>query len=76
MVLMYDIVSSLYSVNEARKVLFTCKSRAIDNISPTSAALFQHINRVAYQAGFCWGQALVVSPDIPSPFNWGWKKDH
>ena len=68
-VLMYDRGSNIHGVNEARKQPFTRKSRATDNIPPTSAALYQHVKRVAYQAGFCWGQTLVASP-----FDWGWKK--
>ena len=45
-VLIYDRNSSLDSVNEARKQLFTQKGRIIDGLPPTQAALLQHIERV------------------------------
>ncbi|KAJ8375321.1 hypothetical protein SKAU_G00059010 [Synaphobranchus kaupii] len=49
-VLMYDRTSETTEVNEARKQLFTQKSRALDNMPPTKAALEQHIKRATYQA--------------------------
>lgn len=42
-VLMYDRTSNTMEVNEARKYLFTQKSRALENIPPRKAALEQHI---------------------------------
>ena len=71
-VLMYDRTSSKTSVNDARKQLFAQKGRALDAIPPTRAALVEHAKRAAYQAGHCWGQALVPSPVLPSPQEWGW----
>ena len=71
-ILMYDRTSNKTNFNEARKQLFAQKSRAYDAIPPTRAALLQHTNRAAYQAGHCWGQALTPSPDLPSPGDWGW----
>ena len=44
-VLLYDRTSSLTKVNEARQELFSKKSRNLDNISPTRAALVQHNKR-------------------------------
>ncbi|CAH3139830.1 unnamed protein product [Porites lobata] len=44
-VLLYDRKSSLLKVNEARQELFCKKSREFDSISPTKAALEQHIRR-------------------------------
>ena len=35
----------------------------------------EHTKRVAYQAGDCWGQALVPSPVLPSLQEWGWTLD-
>ncbi|CAH3168150.1 unnamed protein product, partial [Porites evermanni] len=60
-VLMYDRTSSKTSVNDARKQLFAQKGRTLDAIPPTRAALVEHAKRAAYQAGHCWGQALVPS---------------
>ena len=56
---MYDRGTECITKDEARNDLFTRKGRAIDNISPCSAALHQHTKRAAYQAGFCWDQSLV-----------------
>ena len=74
-VLLYDRTSSLELVNEARKELFTKKGRSIDRLPPTQAALVQHIKRAAYQAGHCWAQVMIVSPELPSPADRGWKRN-
>ena len=39
---MYQI-SDIVEVNEARKELFTQKSRSLENLAPTSTALEEHI---------------------------------
>ena len=52
-VLMYDRTSECVEVNEARKQLFIQKSRTLENIPPTKAALEQHIKRARYQVR-CW----------------------
>ena len=71
-VLMYDRTSSQEHVNEARKHLFAKKGRSIENIPPTREALRQHVKRASYQAGFCWAQMMVCTPEFPSPSDWGW----
>lgn len=63
------------TVDEARKQLFTRKSRRFDSIPPTRDALLQHVKRTAYQAGHIWGQAHIASPLVPSPRHWGWITD-
>jgi len=68
--LMYDRTSTCTTVNEARKDLFTRKGRSIENIPPTYGALVEHTKRVAYQAGYCWGQSLTPDPTLPSPAEW------
>ena len=73
-VLMYDRTSSDECVNKSRKELFTKKNRPLDGLPPTQAALIQHTKRAAYQAGHCWGQAMIATPELPSPSDWGWKK--
>ena len=40
-VLLYDRTSDLVRVNDARKWLFTQKSRSLENIPPTQAALIK-----------------------------------
>ena len=58
-VLLYDRTSSLYCVNEVRKVLFTKKGRQLGKIPPTKAALLQHVTRAVYKTVNCWGQMLI-----------------
>jgi len=73
-VLMYDCTSELQDVDAARRYLFSKKSREIENIPPTAAAVLQHTKRAAFQAGHIWGQCLVPKPFVPSPDDWGWEK--
>ena len=47
-VLMYDRTSECVEVNEARKHLFSQKSRTLENIPPTQAALKEHIKRSCF----------------------------
>jgi len=72
-VLLYDRTSDLMGVNEARKSLFTQKSRNLENLLPTQDSLVQHIKRASYQAN-CWNEALCLNPNLPSPMDWGWQK--
>jgi hypothetical protein len=74
-VLMYCRTSAAETVNIARKTLFTQKNCNIEAIPPTKDALEQHAKRTVLQAGYIWGQALVVSPHLPSPADWGWKQN-
>ncbi|KAG0724212.1 hypothetical protein GWK47_041115 [Chionoecetes opilio] len=69
-VLMYDRTSDTMEVNDARKQLFAHKSRALENIPPTQAALQQHIKRASLQ-GNCWNQTLVLNPELPIPSDKG-----
>lgn len=71
-ILLYDRTSTLVSIDECRKHLFTKKGRAMDAIPPTRAALEQHIKRAVYQGGHCWGKMLQVTLNLPSPGDWGW----
>uniref|UniRef100_UPI00358E0809 uncharacterized protein n=1 Tax=Myxine glutinosa TaxID=7769 RepID=UPI00358E0809 len=70
-VLLYDRTCTCSEVNLARKKLFAKKSRSIEAIPPTQAALVQHVKRATYQGGHCWGQSLVPHY-LPSPCDWGW----
>lgn len=73
-VLLYDRMSGLSSVNEARQHLFSRKSCALESIPPTQAALTQHTLRAAYQGGHVWGQVLTKDPQLPNPGEWGWER--
>ena len=44
-VLLYNRTSDLLQVNDARKQLFTQKSRSLENITPTCTALKEHVKR-------------------------------
>ena len=72
-VVMYDRTSECLEVNEARKQLFLQKSKTLETILPTKAALEQDIKRASYQAR-CWSQALVQNPQLPRPSDCGWIK--
>lgn len=47
-------------MHEARKQLFTQKSRTLENILPTEAALEQHIKRATYQMWNNASQTLLI----------------
>ena len=74
-VLLYDRTSCEVEVNTARKHLFTQKSRCIDALPPTRAALLEHSKRAAFMAGHCWAQVATPCPQLPSPADWGWSKN-
>lgn len=73
-VLLYDRTSSCTDINQCRQMLFTKRSRQIENIPPTKAALEEHCKRAALQAGHIWGQCLIRMPEVPDACQWGWKK--
>ena len=73
-VFMYDRTSDIEEVNVVRKYLFTQKSRSLENLPPTLAALEQHIKSVCYQSN-CWNQAFNPNPNLPSLADWGWKEE-
>ena len=58
-IILYDRTSADVKVNDARRHLFACKGRAIENQPLTQAAPLQHPLRAVYQAGYCWGQCLL-----------------
>ena len=72
-ILLYDRTSSLKSVNEARQELFSTKSRSLDSIPPTRAALVNHAKRAVFQGGYVWQQTLLKEPVLPCPSQWGWQ---
>jgi hypothetical protein len=74
-VLLYDNECVGLSLSQTRKVLFTSKSRSLEHMPPTFAALQQHILRAAFQSGHLWGQALKSNPVVPNVQEWGWCKN-
>ena len=72
-VLMYSRTSALSRVNDARKQLFPQKSRSLENIPPTQAALELHLKRARYQCNCC-NMCLSPDPQLPDPSDWGWTK--
>ena len=71
-VVMYERTSSATSVNEARLQMFAQRGREIDAIPPTEAALLQHSKTAIYQGALVWGNALDLSPKLPSPSDYVW----
>jgi len=69
---MYDRTSQSSSVNECRRVLFTRKNRAIENIPPTADALLQHTKRAALQAEI-WDSCLDATANTSAPACCGWR---
>ena len=47
-VLLYDRTNDIMNVNDARKQLFTQKSRSLENLPPSQEALKQHIKRACF----------------------------
>ena len=74
-VLMYDRSSTLAKVDAARQVLFARKSKSLESIPPTEAALKQHALRAEYQCGYVWAQSLDKDPHLPNPSSWGWERE-
>ena len=74
-ILLYNRTSNLAKVNEARQELFSKKSRTLEKIPPTQAALLQHTKRTVYQGGYVWAQTILMQPVLPSPSEWGWQRD-
>ena len=71
-ILLYDPISTLDNIDEAHQEFFAKKGRPVEAIPPTKAAYVQHTRRAVYQEGYCWGQAKIANPVIPSPSAWGW----
>ncbi|KXJ17320.1 hypothetical protein AC249_AIPGENE16297 [Exaiptasia diaphana] len=74
-VICYERTSSLTRVNRQRQQMFSKKSKTIDSIPPTKAALVQHMRRAIYQGVCVWRQTLVPQPVLPCPSAWGWKRE-
>lgn len=72
-VLMYCKNSNSNSLNEARKQMFTRGLKDLDSIPPTKHAFFQHIKRTLLCVAFVWNKALLKTPEIPNPGDWGWR---
>lgn len=71
--LLYDKTSNCQDVNTARQHLFTKTGRQIENIPPSSEALYQHCLRAIYQGGHIRGQTEIPAPVLPNPCQWGWQ---
>ena len=72
-ILMHDWTGTCTDVNITRKKLFAWKT-SVQKISPTHAALEQHVKRAAFQSGHTWGLTLIQQPLLPSPSSWRWIK--
>eukprot|EP00794_Sanderia_malayensis_P018478 gene18478-20329_t len=59
--LFYDGSSHCLTVNDARRCLFTKKSRTVEGLPPTDDALLQHATCAAFQGGY------MESSGVPDP---------
>ena len=62
-----------YSINSARRKLFTVGLKTWDAIPPSLHALFQHVKRACYVTCFQWKLSLVKYPVYENPELWGWQ---
>ena len=63
-------------INEARHRLFTSDKYNQENIPPSQAALFEHINKALLQTSCYWNQATSVHQDNPDFSESGWQKEN
>ena len=66
--------TKISSLKDLRWLLFRRKQAESERLPPTQAALREAIKRAHYQA-MIWTNDKVPNPDLPSPENYGWKKD-
>ena len=69
-VIMYQQTCKLSTCDEARRFLFTTR-RGVENIPPTSDALFLQAKQSVLQASYTWSQSLVACSHKPNPSDWG-----
>ena len=74
-ILLYDRTSYCLTLDQARKHMFTKKSKTLETIPPTSNAFLQHVRRTVYQAVHCWSHCLEPLMPTFDPVQWGWCKD-
>ena len=67
---LYSSICPFIEVDKARQFIFAQTSRGFDALPPTKTALIEHIKRVVLQAGYIWGQSLVVIQEQPIPSDW------
>ena len=66
--------TTIGSVAELRWLLFRRKQAQSERLPPTQAALRQAIMRANYQA-LIWNNDIVAKPELPSPDEFGWKRE-
>ena len=64
-VLLYSKTAAYDSVNDARKYLFSKKSRQIENIPPSQSALIQHIKRAFIRLHMYGGKCTIPCRNCP-----------
>ena len=72
-VTLYSSTINTEEVDVARRILFTTRSRSVENIPPTSEALKQHVKRSALQA-IKWCRCISDDCSLLDPLLWGWRK--
>ena len=61
--------SNCVTTNDCRRDLF-CQGRSIDNITPSSSALWKHLLCSSYVAGYIWGQSMISHQALPDVEEW------
>ena len=69
--LMYDRTSPVSEVNQCRRFLFVKKARTIENCTPSSNALIEHIKR-SQERSHKWTQSLNPIEPVIDIEKWGW----
>ena len=70
-VLLYDKMSPLMTVNECRRELFSHKCRPIESCPPTCNELIQHVKRAMLQSNI-WLQSVQLTIFERDICNFGW----
>ena len=70
---LYSKDSSINTINDARRHMFTQKLMSLERIPPTQAALFQHVKRTLLVSSFIWGKCLNREINLSCPNEYGWE---
>ena len=69
-VLLYHRSSNCVIANDCRCDLF-CQGQSMDNIPPSSSALWKHLLRSSYVAAYIWKQSMISYQALPDVEEWG-----
>ena len=67
-----SFASSHHNINKLRVKLATSRDASLVRLSPSEAALRQHILRASFQTKV-WHAFCLAKPPLPSPMEYGWR---